>query len=102
MQVKKETLENDDFDDLVAANTGKSLAARLGNSPDMILKKAKAKKGDGLKQTKLSFKKVSNFLHVSKSALLLAYQFKEIFPGKVQEICLFKVVIRCYKVFPYV
>lgn len=58
-RVKKEILENDDFDDLVAANTGKSLAARLGNSPDMILKKAKAKKGDGLKQTKLSFKKGS-------------------------------------------
>ncbi|XP_042857446.1 DNA topoisomerase 2-alpha-like isoform X2 [Penaeus japonicus] len=58
-RVKKEVLENDDFDDLVAANTGKSLAARLGNSPDMILKKAKAKKSDGMKQTKLNFKKGS-------------------------------------------
>lgn len=62
-------MENDDFDDLVAANTGKSLAARLGNSPDLIMKKAKAKKGDGMKQTKLNFKKASNFLHVPKSTL---------------------------------
>lgn len=61
LQTKKEARESgdpDEFDDLVAANTGKSLASRLGNSPDLIMKKAKAKKGDGMKQTKISFKKV--------------------------------------------
>lgn len=73
LQVKKEVLENDDFDDLVAANTGKSLAARLGNSPDMILKKAKAKKSDGMKQTKLNFKKASNILYLSKSTHCLSH-----------------------------
>lgn len=52
-KIKKESVENDDFDDLVSANTGKSLAARLGNSPDLIIKKAKSKKSsDGTKQTK--------------------------------------------------
>ncbi|XP_068236454.1 DNA topoisomerase 2-alpha isoform X2 [Palaemon carinicauda] len=55
-RVKKESIDADDYDDLVTANTGKSLASRLGNSPDMIIKAAKAKKGDGLKQTKLPFK----------------------------------------------
>lgn len=56
----KESGDPDEFDDLVSTMTGKSLSARLGNSPDMILKKAKAKKaGDGLKQTKISFKKKS-------------------------------------------
>ena len=61
LQTKKETRESgepDEFDELVAANTGKSLATRLGNSPDMIMKKSKAKKSDGMKQTKLNFKKV--------------------------------------------
>ncbi|XP_045623508.1 DNA topoisomerase 2-alpha isoform X1 [Procambarus clarkii] len=57
---KKESMESDDFDELVTANTGKSLAARLGNSPDAIIKKAKSKKSvDGMKQTKLNFKKSS-------------------------------------------
>ncbi|KAK8401478.1 hypothetical protein O3P69_001004 [Scylla paramamosain] len=56
----RESGEPDEFDELVAANTGKSLASRLGNSPDMIMKKAKAKKAsDGMKQTKLNFKKTS-------------------------------------------
>ncbi|XP_045117952.1 DNA topoisomerase 2-alpha-like isoform X2 [Portunus trituberculatus] len=56
----RESGEPDEFDELVAANTGKSLASRLGNSPDMIMKKAKAKRsGDGMKQTKLNFKKTS-------------------------------------------
>lgn len=55
----RESGEADEFDDLVASNTGKSLAARLGNSPDMILKKSKARKSDGLKQTKINFKKAS-------------------------------------------
>lgn len=55
----KESGDPDEFDDLVTSMTGKSLAARLGNSPDMILKKSKAKKtGDGMKQSKLNFKKV--------------------------------------------
>lgn len=40
------------FDELVSANTGKSLAARLGNSPDAIAKKAKSKKVAGEKQDK--------------------------------------------------
>lgn len=53
----------DEFDDILRANTGKTLSTRLGNSPDMIAKKQKAarvtkKEGDGLKQTKLNFKKV--------------------------------------------
>lgn len=55
----KESGDPDEFDDLVSTMTGKSLSARLGNSPDMILKKSKAKKaGDGLKQSKINFKKV--------------------------------------------
>lgn len=55
----KESGDPDEFDDLVASMTGKSLSARLGNSPEMIMKKTKAKKtGDGLKQSKLNFKKV--------------------------------------------
>lgn len=61
-KVKREVVDVDDYDDLVTANTGKSLASRLGNSPDMIIKAAKSKKaagagaGDGLKQSKLNFK----------------------------------------------
>ncbi|XP_076055867.1 DNA topoisomerase 2 isoform X2 [Oratosquilla oratoria] len=35
-----ETTERDEFDEIVSNNTGKSLTARLGNSPDMIKKKA--------------------------------------------------------------
>uniref|UniRef100_A0A2P2I0M0 DNA topoisomerase 2 n=1 Tax=Hirondellea gigas TaxID=1518452 RepID=A0A2P2I0M0_9CRUS len=48
----------DEFDDILSNNTGKSLTARLGNSPDMIAKKQKAiraGKKDGLKQTKINF-----------------------------------------------
>lgn len=53
LQVKKEAVDEVDmFDELVAANTGKSLAARLGNSPDMIAKKVKSKKVAGEKQDK--------------------------------------------------
>ena len=63
--------EPDEFDDIVAANTGKSLASRLGNSPDMIAKKSKAKKSvDGLKQTKIPFKKVCSVVFV---LILLAW-----------------------------
>ncbi|XP_066940662.1 DNA topoisomerase 2-alpha isoform X2 [Macrobrachium rosenbergii] len=51
-KAKKENVDADDYDDLVSANTGKSLASRLGNSPDMILKAAKAKKVDASKQPK--------------------------------------------------
>ncbi|XP_064095039.1 DNA topoisomerase 2-alpha-like isoform X2 [Macrobrachium nipponense] len=51
-KVKKESVDADDYDDLVSANTGKSLASRLGNSPDLIIKAAKAKKADGPKQPK--------------------------------------------------
>ncbi|XP_069949301.1 DNA topoisomerase 2-alpha isoform X3 [Cherax quadricarinatus] len=57
---KKESLENDDLDEMVSANTGKSLAARLGNATEMVGKKSRAKKtGDGMRQTKLNFKKAS-------------------------------------------
>lgn len=53
LQVKKEPVEEPDmFDELVSANSGKSLAARLGNSPDMIAKKAKSRKTAGEKQDK--------------------------------------------------
>ncbi|KAK7026445.1 DNA topoisomerase 2-beta, partial [Halocaridina rubra] len=55
-KIKKENLDNDDLDDLVSANTGKSLASRLGNSPELIMKAAKTKKGEGLKQTTIQFK----------------------------------------------
>ncbi|KAG7161707.1 DNA topoisomerase 2-like [Homarus americanus] len=80
-KVKKEVVENDDFDDLVTANTGKSLAARLGNSPDMIMKKAKTKKtGDGLKQTKISFKKASPKKRKSKN------QFDSVSEDEVDDI----------------
>ena len=59
---KEATVVSDEFDDLVTANTGKSLAAWLGNSPELISKKAKASKktgSDNLVQSKLNFKKVS-------------------------------------------
>ncbi|KAK4311799.1 hypothetical protein Pmani_016723 [Petrolisthes manimaculis] len=53
-KVKKEAavVETDMFDEIVSANTGKSLAARLGNSPDAIAKNARTKKPAGEKQTK--------------------------------------------------
>lgn len=50
------------FDDLVSANTGKSLAARLGGSPDMIAKKVKSKKVAGEKQDKTKKVRVLVFL----------------------------------------
>jgi len=53
--VKKEA--TDEFDDIVSSNTGKSLADRLGNSPDAIAKKAKNEKK--MKQSTLNFKKGS-------------------------------------------
>lgn len=53
--IKKE--KEDEYDDIVASNTGKSLADRLGNSPDAISKKSKAEKK--MKQSKLSFDKKS-------------------------------------------
>ena len=58
-KIKKEVVEDDEFDNIVTQNTGKSLTSRLGNSPDLIKKKAKlAKKtSDGSKQTTLNFKK---------------------------------------------
>ena len=73
--------EPDEFDDLLSNNTGKSLAARIGNSPDAIAKKQKAarisKKSDGLKQTKLSFspKKVTDVEHTELRFTALLYSY---------------------------
>jgi len=58
-KVKKEKVVKqegpDEFDDIVKTNTGKSLADRLGNSPDAIAKKSKKEKK--MKQTTISFNK---------------------------------------------
>ena len=56
-KVKKEVIPDDEFDELVSTNTGKSLANRLGNSPNLVMKKAKQTKKDGFKQTTLNFGK---------------------------------------------
>merc|ERR1712142_1134700 len=48
--IKKE--DADEFDDIVKSNTGKSLADRLGNSPDAIAKKARTDKK--MKQTTIN------------------------------------------------
>lgn len=57
---KTAAVDLDEFDNLVSENTGKSLAARLGNSPDMIEKKLKeekkSRKEAKLKQSTLNFK----------------------------------------------